>query len=191
MPHRFYNIDRPIKDQSLPQVISKDEVLNMIAQTKNIKHKCVIELLYSAGLRRSELLNLKINDIDSKRMIIRIARAKGNKDRQSLLSKTVLKDLRKYFREYKPKKYLFEGQGNQKYSATSVLKIVKNAGKRAKINSSVTPHMLRHSFATHLLEEGTDIRIIQTLLGHSSIKTTEIYAHVATNQIKVIKNLLD
>lgn len=191
MPHRFYNIDRPFKDQTLPKVISKASVLDMISKTTNIKHRCIIQLLYSAGLRRSELLNLKINDIDSKRMVIRITKAKGRKDRQTLLSKTALTDLRKYFKKYRPHSYLFEGQGNEKYSSTSVLNIVKTAAKKAKINAVVTPHMLRHSFATHLLEAGTDIRVIQTLLGHNSIKTTEIYTHVATNQIKVIKNPLD
>lgn len=191
MPHRFYNIERPIKDRRLPKVLSKEDILAMIDITTNIKHKCIIALLYSAGLRRSELLNLKIQDIDSKRMIIKIAQAKGNKERQTLLSKNVLKYLRIYFKTYKPKNYLFEGQLKEKYSSNSVLKIVKNAAKNAGIVQNVTPHMLRHSFATHLLEAGTDIRVIQTILGHNSIKTTEIYAHVATNHIKVIKNPLD
>lgn len=163
----------------------------MLKCTTNLKHKCIIALLYSAGLRRSELLNLKPKDIDSKRMTIWVEKSKGNKDRQTLLSKTVLKDLRKYFKEYKPTTYLFEGQKSEKYSASSVLQIVKKAAQQAKINKTVTPHMLRHSFATHLLESGTDIRVIQTILGHNSIKTTEIYAHVATNHIKVIKNPLD
>ena len=115
----------------------------------------------------------------------------GKKDRQTLLSKTVLKDLRNYYKEFKPYNFLFEGQKKEKYSASSVLKIVKKAAKLAKINKVVTPHMLRHSFATHLLETVTDIRVIQTILGHNSIKTTEIYTHVATNQIKTIKNPLD
>lgn len=191
MPNRFYDIDRPFKDQTLPKVICKEDVLKMITVTKNIKHRCIIQLLYSAGLRREELLNLKITDIDSKRMIIKVTKAKGNKDRQTLLSQTALKELRLYFKEYKPKKYLFEGQNSEQYSAGSVLKIVKRAAKMAKINITVSPHMLRHSFATHLLEAGTDIRVIQTILGHNSIKTTEIYAHVATNQIIIIKNPLD
>lgn len=191
MPNRFYDIGRPIKDQTLPKVISKEEVLLIIDKIVNIKHKCIVELLYSAGLRRSELLNLKVKNIDSKRMIIDIKGAKGNKDRQTLLSKTVLKDLRIYFKEHKPTNYLFEGHANEKYSSSSVLQIVKRAAKAAKISKTVTPHMLRHSFATHLLEAGTDIRVIQTLLGHNSIKTTEIYAHVATNHIKTIINPLD
>ena len=191
MPNRYYHIDRPIKNQALPKVISKEEVLAMIAQTKNIKHRCIISLLYSAGLRRSELLNLKPTDIDSKRMIINIKRAKGNKDRQTLLSKNVLKELRKYIKAYRPKTYLFEGQSSEKYSTSSVLQIVKRAAKQAGIKKTVSPHMLRHSFATHLLEAGTNIRVIQSILGHNSIKTTEIYTHVASNQIKDIKNPLD
>ena len=120
-------------------------------------------------------------------MIIKVERAKENKDRQTLLSKTVLKDLRKYFKEYKPSNYLFEGQSKDKYSSSSVLQIVKRAVKNAQIIKTVTSHMLRHSFAKHLLEGGTDIRFIQTILGRNSIKTTEIYAYVATNQIKLLK----
>jgi len=191
MPNRFYNIDRPIKEHKLPKVISKEEVLAIIKNTNNIKHKCVVSLLYSAGLRRSEITNLKIEDIDSKRMLIRVKNAKGKKDRYTLLSKNVLKDLRIYFQEWKPKIYLFEGETGNKYSDSSVLHIVKKAAKKAKITRTVTPHMLRHSFATHLLEAGTDIRYIQRILGHNSIKTTEIYTHVATNIINTIKNPLD
>ena len=190
MPNRFYEIERPIKDQTLPKIISKEEVKSIIRNTNNLKHKCIVSLLYSAGLRRGELLNLKITDIDSKRMVITIKQAKGNKERLTVLSKTVLEDLRLYFSEWKPKIYLFEGNNNQKYGSTSVLKIVKNAAIKAKINKTVTPHMLRHSFATHLLEAGTDLRYIQVLLGHSSSKTTEIYTHVAINNIKTIISTL-
>ena len=191
MPHRFYEIERPIPDQKLPKVISKEEVLAMIDITKNIKHKCIIALLYSAGLRRSELLNLKIKDINSKRMVITVSQAKGNKERQTLLGKNILKYLKVYYKEYKHKNNIFKGQKNEKYSSNSVLKIVKKAAINARIKQNVSPHMLRHSFATHLLEAGTDIRVIQTILGHNSIKTTEIYTYVATNHIKVIKNPLD
>ena len=191
MPNRFYEIERPRKESKLPTVISKEEILSIIENTNNIKHKCIVELLYGSGLRRSELLNLKINDIDSKRMLILVKGSKGNKDRQTILSKTALHDLRLYFKEYKPHIYLFEGRNEKKYSGASVLKIVKDAAERARIRTRVSPHVLRHSFATHLLESGTDLRQIQVLLGHGSTKTTEIYTHVATNTFKTIKNPLD
>lgn len=191
MPNRFYEIERPRKDSKLPKVISKQEVLSIIENTNNIKHRCVVELLYSSGLRRSELLNLKLSDIDSKRMLIRVLDGKGNKDRHTILSKTTLKDLRNYYKEYRPQRYLFEGKAGKKYSAQSVLNIVTQAAEKARIKIRVTPHMLRHSFATHLLESGTDLRQIQVLLGHSSTKTTEIYTHVALNTFVSIKNPLD
>ena len=191
MPNRFYSIERPRKEFKLPKVLSKEEVLSIIEHTNNLKHRCIVSLLYSSGLRRSELLNLKISDIDSKRMVIRVEQAKGNKDRYTVLNKSVLDDLRNYFKTYNPKTYLFEGttSGN-KYSPSSVLKIVTSTAEKAGINEKVGPHMLRHSFATHLLESGVDIRYIQLLLGHNSTKTTEIYTHVATNNFKDIKDLL-
>ncbi len=191
MPNRFYEIERPIKEHKLPKVLSKEEVLTIINHTNNIKHRCIVSLLYSAGLRRSELINLKISDIDSKRMLIRVEDAKGNKDRYSLLSNTVLQDLRRYYLQYKPQKYLFEGPYNEKYSSTSIASIIKNSAEKAGIRKNVTPHMLRHSFATHLLEDGIDLRYIQVLLGHNSRKTTEIYTRVALNSIRNIKNPLD
>lgn len=191
MPNRFYEIERPRKEIKLPTVISKEEILAMISCTTNLKHKCIVALLYSAGLRRSELLNLKISDIDSKRMLIKIKCAKGNKDRFTLLSMTVLNDLRLYFKEWHPNEYLFEGRKGNKYSAESVVQVVKRAAEKAGIKHNITPHTLRHSFATHLLESNVDLRQIQVLLGHGSSKTTEIYTHVATNTFKTIKNPLD
>ncbi len=191
MPNRFYDIERPIKEHKLPKVISKEEVLAIIEHTNNIKHRCIVSLLYSAGLRRSELINLKITDIDGKRMLIRVEDAKGNKDRYTLLPSSVLKNLREYYRKWQPKKYLFEGPVGEKYSSTSIAKIIKQAAVKAGIVKTVTPHMLRHSFATHLLENGTDLRNIQVLLGHNSLKTTEIYTHVAASSFNKIKNLLD
>lgn len=191
MPNRFYEIERPRKENKLPKVISKEEVKSIIEHTNNIKHRCIVELLYSAGLRRSELLNLKIEDIDSKRMLIRVHGAKGNKDRVTLLSETLLEHLRQYFKEWKPRAYLFESPTGERYSGKSIENILKRAAKKARINHHITPHMLRHSFATHLLENGTDLRKIQILLGHNSLQTTEIYTHVALNSFKQIKNLLD
>lgn len=191
MPNRFYSIERPIKKESLPKVISLEEVQTIIKNTNNIKHKCIVSLLYSSGLRRGELLNLKLTDIDSKRMVITIKNGKGNKDRQTILSETVLKDLRVYYKQWKPKEYLFEGKPSQQYSHTSVLKIIKNAAKKGGIQKNISPHMLRHSFATHLLENGTDLRYIQVLLGHNSTRTTEVYTQVAINNIKAIKSPIE
>ncbi|WP_055436641.1 site-specific tyrosine recombinase/integron integrase [Lacinutrix algicola] len=191
MPNRFYQIERPRKEKKLPKVISKDDVLKIIANTNNLKHKCIVSLLYSSGIRRNELVNLKLSDIESKRMLIRIEAAKGKKDRYTILSYTLLTDLRNYYKQWKPSFYVFEGMNGGKYSGQSVGKVVTNAAKKAKIQTTVTPHMLRHSFATHLFEGGTDIRQIQVLLGHSSTKTTEIYTHVAMTTFKQIKNPLD
>ncbi|MCK0125322.1 site-specific integrase [Gelidibacter sp. F2691] len=191
MPNRFYEIERPRKAKTLPKVLSKEDVLKIIGNTNNLKHKCIVSLLYSSGIRRNELVNLKITDIDSKRMLIRIEAAKGNKDRYTLLSHALLKDLRHYYKHYKPEKYIVEGMYGAQYSGQSIGKIVLNAAAKAGINYPVTPHMLRHSFATHLLEAGVDLRQIQVLLGHSSSKTTEIYTHVATTTFKTIKNPLD
>lgn len=190
MPNRFYAIERPRKEKQLPEVLPKEDIVKIMQYTNNIKHKCIIGLLYSSGLRRSELLNLKVTDIDSKRMVVTIKSAKGNKDRISILSASILKGLQNYYRKYRPKTYLFEGQSGNKYSGSSVLNIVVMAAKKAGIQKKVTPHMLRHSFATHLLENGTDIRHIQLLLGHSSTKTTEIYTHVANRSFMEIKDLL-
>lgn len=191
MPNRFYSIERPRKRESLPKVISLEEVQSIIKNTNNIKHKCIVSLLYSAGLRRSELLNLKPVDIDSKRMVITIKNGKGNKDRQTILSEAVLKDLRLYYKKHTPEIYLFEGAKGKQYSGSSISKIIYNACQKAKIRKRVTPHMLRHSFATHLLENGTDLRYIQVLLGHSSTRTTEIYTQVAINNIKAIKSPIE
>jgi len=191
MPNRFYSIERPRKKRKLPVVLSKEDISLIIKNANNLKHKCIISLLYSAGLRRSELLNLKLTDIESKRMLIRVQDAKGNKDRYTLLSETILRDLRKYYKQYKPKEYLFEGQFKKQYSPNSVGKVVSNAAIKAGIKIPVSSHILRHSFATHLLESGVDIRYIQLLLGHNSTKTTEIYTHVAKNSFNFIKNPLD
>ena len=191
MPNRFYAVDRPMARDPLPKVLSKEDIGKMIASIKNIKHKCLVSMLYATGLRRSELLNLKIQDLDSKRMTIRVVEGKGRKDRFTILSNKLLTDLRTYYLAYKPKEYLFEGADGNQYSPTSLAKIIKVAAKNAKIVKVVTPHMLRHSFATHLLEAGTDLRTIQVLLGHSSLETTQMYTYVATSSLQNIKNPLD
>jgi len=191
MPNRFYRIERPIKKKPLPKVISKEDALRLIKTTKNIKHRCIMGLLYGSGLRKNELLALRPEDLDSKRMLIHVRNAKGGKDRYTLLGRTQLEDLRAYYKKERPKEYLFESPNGGPYSATSVSSIVKSNTRRIGIIKRVTPHMLRHSFATHLLEAGVDLRYIQSLLGHSSSKTTEIYTHVAVKQLTRIENLLD
>ncbi|WP_258104485.1 site-specific tyrosine recombinase/integron integrase [Marinoscillum sp. MHG1-6] len=191
MPNRFYTVERPIKKESLPKVISKEAILKMIESCHNIKHRCILSLLYSTGLRRSELINLKLSDIDSDRMMIMVRQGKGKKDRYTLLGNKMLKELRTYYQYYKPKTYLFEGPDGGPYGATSVGRIVSQAAKRAGIQKRITPHMLRHSFATHLLEAGTDLRHIQTLLGHNSSRTTEAYTFVALKGLTKIQNPLD
>jgi integrase/recombinase XerD len=191
MPNRFYSVERPRKEFTLPKVLSKEEIKNIIDAAGTIKHRCILSLMYSSGIRIGELLQLKIEDIDSKRMLIRVNQGKGKRDRMTLLSEKVLLDLRIYYQQTRPKNYLFESPDGQMYSASSVQKILKKAAITCGIRKNVNPHMLRHSFATHLLESGTDLRYIQTLLGHKSSKTTEIYTHVATNTFISIKNPLD
>jgi len=191
MPNRFYSIERPRSENTLPRILAKSEVKSILRSIKNIKHRCIISLLYSAGLRRNEIVDLKISDIDSKRMMIHIRAAKGKKDRYTVLSEKILKDLRYYYIKCKPKVFLFEGPKGQQYSVSSVRKILVKAVSAAGIRKRVTPHTLRHSFATHLLEDGVDLRYIQTLLGHSSSKTTEIYTHVAKHKLLGIKSPLD
>lgn len=167
------------KPEKLPLIIAKKDVLQIIQKCNNVKHKSMVALTYSAGLRIGELINLKIGDIDSSRMIIHIKSAKGNKDRVVPLSNKLLVMLREYYKEYNPTSYLFEGLQGSKYSTSSFNKLLKAAAKRAKVNKTITAHTLRHSYATHLLERGTDIRVIQKLLGHNSIKTTMLYTQVS------------
>ena len=176
-------IERPKKPRKLPNVLSLEEVETLLNSLKNVKHKCMLALIYSAGLRRSELINLKIEDVDSKRMMISIRTAKGNKDRFVPLAETTLNLLREYYKVYKPNKYLFEGQAGGKYSDRSLLEVFHKAKDLAHINKNVTLHTLRHSYATHLLEGGVNLRYIQEILGHKSPKTTEIYTHVSSEAL--------
>ena len=188
---QYYFIDRPIKDKKLPIVLSKSEVQCLISSTYNLKHRTILAVIYSCGLRVSELTNLKIADIDNKRMVINIKNAKGNKDRQVQLTESILHLLRVYYKSFKPIYFLINGQNGEKYSTTSIQKIIKCSSKKAGIYKNITPHTLRHSFATHLLENGTDIRFIQTILGHNDIKTTQIYTHVSSTHLKNIRNPSD
>lgn len=191
MPQRFYEIDRPVKEHKLPMVLSEEEVKQLFTATENLKHKAILVTIYSCGLRISELLNLKLTDIKSDRGQVLIRDAKGKKDRMTVLSQTTLELLRKYFKAYRPQVYLMEGGPGIPYSSKSVQNILKRSLRKANIYKPATPHTLRHSFATHLLEHGTDLRYIQVLLGHSSPKTTEIYAHVSTRSLKEVKSPVD
>jgi len=187
----FYEIPRPKKPSKLPKIINNKDIKKLLDKTENLKHNTMLKLCYGMGLRVSEIVNLKISDIDSKNMQVFIERAKGKKDRYVNLPESILEQLRRYFREEKPKYYLFEGQYGGKYSIRSVQQIFKNALKKANIIKPVGIHSLRHSFATHLLESGTDIRFIQELLGHNDIKTTLIYTQVSNNSVRKIKSPLD
>lgn len=188
---QLFELDRPKKEQKLPEVLSAEEVGKILQSTSNLKHKTMLTTLYSAGLRMGELLNLKIRDIDSDHMRIWIREGKGCKDRLTTLSPYLLKLLRAYYLEYRPLDYLFEGPDAKQYSASSVRKVLKRAVDKAGIIKKVRPHTLRHSFATHLLEQGTNLRYIQSLLGHTSPKTTEIYTHVSSKNLEEIRSPLD
>ena len=185
-------IDRPRKQYKLPNVLSKEEVAAILKAPKNLKHKTMLSLIYSCGLRRSELLNLKPADVDSKRNLLIIRNAKGFKDRVAPLSDKIIEMLRNYYKIHKPLLWLFEGEkAGEQYSETSLQKILKNAIKVANIKKPVSLHWLRHSYATHLLEAGTDLRYIQEILGHKSSKTTEIYTHVTDKSLQKIKSPFD
>jgi site-specific recombinase XerD len=173
---------RPRTEKKLPRVIDGEFIKTQLFKITNLKHKAILSLTYSVGLRVSEITNLKIEDIDSKRMLIHIKNAKGKKDRIVPLSRLVLDILRNYYREYKPKEYLFNGQNSLQYSVGSCQKIYKKY-----IDSKSSIHTLRHSSFTNLLESGTDLRIIQKIAGHSSSKTTEIYTHVSNKMLNKVK----
>jgi integrase/recombinase XerD len=182
---------RPKTPQKLPQVLSESEITRFLKSLENLKHKCIMMLIYSGGLRLGEVTQLKINDIQFDEKRIWIHNAKGKKDRCTLLSEKALKALEKYLAVYKPVNWLFEGQTGGKYSERSVQAIFETAKSKSKINPNATTHTLRHSFATHLLEKGVDLRYIQAFLGHASSKTTEIYTHITNKGLQKIKSPLD
>ncbi|MCK4655191.1 MAG: site-specific integrase [Candidatus Cloacimonetes bacterium] len=190
-PIEKYYVPRPRKEKKLPEVLSEEEVTKILKQIHNLKHKCIIYLIYSAGLRLTEVVHLKISDIKSDRKQIFIRSAKGNKDRYVILSETILILLRDYYKQYQPVKWLFEGRHGEQFSKRAIQKIFKNAVIRSGVNKPATIHTLRHSFATHLLEHGTDLRYVQHLLGHKNLKTTERYTHVSKKAINKIKSPLD
>ena len=173
------NFERPRKEKHLPKIIDQAHILKSLSLINNVKHKAILSLAYSVGLRVSEVINLKIKDIDSERMIINIRQSKGRKDRVVPLTENMLTLLRWYFKQYNPKEYLFNGQSSLKYSATSCNKLVKKY-----LGDGHHFHMLRHSCFTHLTDQGVDIRVIQKLAGHQSSKTTEIYCHVSNHVLQ-------
>lgn len=187
----FFEIPRPKKPLQLPKTISARDIKKLFEVTQNVKHNLMLKICYGMGLRASEVVNIKITDVDSNTMQVFIERAKGKKDRYANLPESILEQLRAYYKLHKPQKYLFEGLQGEQYSIRSVQQVFKNAMKKAGINKVIGIHGLRHSFATHLLENGTDIKFIQELLGHNDIKTTMRYIHVSEQQLKNVKSPLD
>lgn len=191
MPREYYEIQRPKKAVSIPNVLSKSEVLNIIRSPQNIKHKTILTTIYSAGLRISELINLRIVDVHSKEGYLYIKDSKGKKDRKTILSKQLLILLRAYYKKHKPSYWLFEGQTGGQYTTTSIRAIFRKAVKETNSNPWATVHTLRHSFATHCIENNINIRHLQNMLGHSSPKTTEIYTKTIEINNKTITSPLD
>lgn len=190
-PREAYDLPRAKKPYRLPNILSMDEVLRLFEKTENRKHRVLLMLAYSSGLRISEVVNLELADIDSGRMVIHLRAAKGKRDRIVMLSEVLLAELREYYKRYRPKRWVFEGQTGARYSARSIQLVFRAAAQRAGIRKRITFHGLRHCFATHLLEGGTDLRRIQELLGHQSIKTTLIYTHVAATDLAKVTSPLD
>jgi integrase/recombinase XerD len=188
---KVYYLDRPLKEKRLPEILSQEEMMRIFEVTSNLKHRLMLMLIYASGLRRSELLNLRVGDVDLDRNLVFIRGGKGKKDRQTVMAQSLAPLVEEYMKHYNPKFWLFEGLNNVRYSATSLTVILKRAARKAGIKKQVRLHMLRHSFATHLLESGTSTRYIQVLLGHESPKTTEIYAQVTRFGIDKIQSPLD
>lgn len=186
-----YNLPRPKKEKRVPVVLNKRELQQFFSNIDNLKHRCIMTLLFSSGMIRNELINLKPEDIDFERKTVSIRRGKGDKARISIISDLSIKWLKKYIAEYKPQVWLFVGQTGGQYSASSIWKIFDRLKKQFEIEKKGSVHLLRHTFATSLLEAGTDIRYIQSLLGYNSLKTTQIYTHVANNELLKIKSPMD
>lgn len=183
MPSKIQKIPYPKSEKKLPIVLSQDEVQKMFDVCENLKHKVILTLLYSCGLRVSELINLQWSNIDRSRMIINILNGKGKKDRQVMLPEVVIPLLEKYWHQYKTKTYILGGQFSDKYSAKSVSEVLKQLAKKAKINKRVWTHQMRHNCFTHMVENGTDINLIQKLAGHNSVKTTMMYVQISDSLI--------
>lgn len=191
LPREYYNITRPKRSKDLPDVLSEDEVRAIINYPTNIKHKAILHTIYGAGLRVGEVIRLRVKDIRSDDGYIFVKDSKGKKDRHTMLSDHLLKLLRDYYKQHKPGYWLFEGQTGGQYTAQSIQRIYRRAVKGTNSNPWSTPHTLRHSFATHLMKRGVNIRYIQSALGHSSTKTTEVYTRVLGINNKTLKSPLD
>ena len=190
-PLKFRSIEYPRTEKKLPIVLSTDEIQKMFSVCQNSKHRAVMALLYSAGLRVGELIHLKWAHIDRSRMVINIIGGKGKKDRQVMLSESLIGILTTYYKEFKPKVYVFNGQNSEQYSERSVNQLLKHYAEKAGIKKRVYAHLMRHNAFTHMVEAGTDINLIQKLAGHSNVKTTLIYTHISDNLISKIKSPLD
>jgi integrase/recombinase XerD len=190
-PKEYYDLERPKKRQILPNFLSEDEIKRLFQSVGNLKHKAILMLIYSAGLRLSEACNLLISDIRPNTMQVFVRAAKGKKDRYTILSVTMLEVLKQYRKQYHPKRWVFEGQEGGQYSPRSIQQIMTDAVVASGVNETATVHTLRHSFATHLLKKGYDLRYIQTLLGHASPETTAIYTHVTQSDMATVKSPLD
>jgi len=185
-------IKRPKKEKKLPMVLSREEVLRLVNALPNLKHRAILTLAYTTGLRRNELLGLKLPHVDYDRKQIRVVNGKGRRERMVPIPRSVLSLLRDYCEEYRPKEYLFAGYGydpGKQYSPTSFTKIVKRAAEKAGITKNVSPHVLRHSFASHMLEQGLNLKALQLILGHHSMKTTAVYLHVTNIDTSIIPDL--
>ena len=188
--HKFRFIEYCKRNRKLPIVLSPEEMQRLIFACQNLKHKTIICLMYSTACRVGEIINLKVSNIDPSRMVINIQDAKGGKDRQVTLDPLMLELIKEYCVQYKPKEYLFEGQFKPFYSARSIAEFLNRYAELAGIQKDIHPHLIRHTSATHLLEQGTDMTIIQKLLGHESIKTTQLYGHISNTLISRIKTPL-
>lgn len=191
LPTTTYQLPRPRKSHTLPKVLDEEDIKSIFSQVENPKHRLILYMAYSSGLRVSEVVRIKLTDIHRKSMQIRIEQSKGRKDRMVVLSKKVLTLMEEYYRQYKPQEYLFEGQFGGPYSIRSAQMIFRRFKQKAKVNIKGGIHLLRHSFATHLLEQGADLRLVQQQLGHSNVKTTQIYTHVTEKRNLNLRSPLD
>jgi integrase/recombinase XerD len=188
---KVQELERPPKKKTLPNVLSTEEVQRLLTASENIKHKCMLLLIYSAGLRKGELLRLRVRDLNAARQCLFVKNGKGGKDRYSFYTPAAIKYVTEYLREYKPRYWLFEGQTGEQYSETSLQIIFDRAREKSGVNPHITIHGLRHSFATHLVEKNVPLHVVKQLLGHEDIKTTEIYLHISNKYMTEIKSPLE